>query len=170
MLGRGLLPSDAPDGQDPQPVVVLSFSFWQRHFGGNSDVLGKSLGMAHKNYTIVGVLPPRFAWTVADVYLPLKITNNPQDLVAVSCIKLKEGVSHDAAQAEFQSLLEEFAKETPKNFPGTFRVQLARLMDEHGKSFERTLYLLFGGVTLLLAIGCANVSILSAGQRRRASA
>jgi predicted permease len=160
LLGRGLLPSDAPDGQDPQPVVVLSFSFWQRHFGGNSDVLGKSLEMAHKNYTIVGVLPPRFAWTVADVYLPLKITNDPQYLVYVSCVKLKEGVSPDAAQAEFQSLLEQFAKETPKNFPGTFRVQLARLMDEHGKSFEHTLYLLFGGVTLLLAIGCANISIL----------
>jgi putative ABC transport system permease protein len=160
LLGRGLLPSDAPEGQDPQPVVVLSYSFWQRHFGGNSDVLGKSLGMAHKNYTIVGVLPPRFAWTVADVYLPLKITNDLQDLVDVSCVKLKEGVSSAAAQAEFQSLLEQFAKETPTNFPGTFRVHLARLMDEHGKSFERTLYLLFGGVTLLLAIGCANVSIL----------
>jgi putative ABC transport system permease protein len=160
LLGRGLLPSDAPDGQDPQLAVVLSFSFWQRHFGGNSDVLGKSLGMAHKNYTIVGVLPPRFAWTVADVYLPLKIANDPRELVWVSCVKLKEGMSHDAAQAEFQSLLEQFAKETPNNFPETFRVQLARLMDEHGKSFERTLYLLFGGVTLLLAIGCANVSIL----------
>lgn len=160
LLGRGLLPSDAPDGQDPQPVVVLSFSFWQRHFGGNSDVLGKSLGMAHKNYTIVGVLPPRFAWTVADVYLPLKVMNDPKELVWVSCVKLRENVNYDAAQAEFQSLLEQFAKETPKNFPGTFRVQFVRLMDEHGKSFERTLYLLFGGVTLLLAIGCANVSIL----------
>jgi predicted permease len=160
LLGRNLLPSDAPDGQDAQPVVVLSFSFWQRHFGGNSDVLGKSLGLAHKNYTIVGVLPPRFAWTLADVYLPLKITSNLQDIVSVSCVKLKAGASHDAAEAEFQSLLEQFAKETPKNFPGTFRVQLARLMDEHGKSFERTLYLLFGGVALLLAIGCANVSIL----------
>jgi putative ABC transport system permease protein len=108
----------------------------------------------------VGVLPPRVAWTVADVYLPLKITNDPHDLVYVSCVKLKEGMSHDAAEAEFQPLLEQFAKETPKNFPATFRVQLARLMDEHGKSFERTLYFLFGGVTLLLAIGCANVSIL----------
>jgi putative ABC transport system permease protein len=160
LLGRGLLPSDAPDGQDPQPIVVLSFSFWQRHFGGNSDVLGKSLGMDHKNYAIVGVLPARFAWTVADLYLPLKVTNDLRELVSVSCVKLKEGVSHDAAEAELQSLLEQFAKETPKNFPGTFRVQLARLMDDHGKSFERTLYLLFGGVALLLAIGCANVSIL----------
>src|ERR1700730_17733636 len=64
LLGRGLLPSDAPDGQDTQPVVVLSFSFWQRHFGGSADVLGKTLGMAHKTYTIVGVLPSRFAWTL----------------------------------------------------------------------------------------------------------
>ena len=160
LLGRGLLPSDAPDGQDTQPVVVLSFSFWQRHFGGNSDVLGKTLGMAHKSYTIVGVLPSRFAWSVADVYLPLKVTNDPRELVWVSSVKLKAGVGHDVAQAEFQSLLEQFAKETPKHFPGMFRIQVARLIDEYGKSLERTLYLLFGAVTLLLAIGCANVSIL----------
>jgi predicted permease len=159
-LGRGLLPSDAPDGQDPQPVAVLSYSFWQRHFGGSPDVLRMTLGMAHKNYTIVGVLPPRFAWTFADVYLPLKTTNDLKELVWVSCVKLKKGVSQDAAEAEFQTLLEQFSKETPKNFPGTFRVQFRRLMDEHGKSFEQTLYLLFGGVTLLLVIGCANISIL----------
>jgi len=159
-LGRGLLPSDAPDGQDPQPVVVLSFSFWQRHFGGNPDVLGMTMGMAHKNYTIVGVLPERFAWTFADVYLPLKVTNSQKDLVWVSCVKLKEGVSQNMAEAEFQALLEQFAKETPRNFPENFRVHLGRLIDEHSKSFERMLYLLFAGVTLLLAIGCANVSIL----------
>ena len=159
-LGRGLLPSDAPDGQDPQPIVVLSFSFWQRHFGGRSDVLGMNLGMAHKSYTIVGVLPPRFAWTFADVYLPLKVTNDVSDLVWVSCVKLKEGVSPAAAESEFQALLEQFAKETPKNFPVSFRVRVSRLIDEHSSSFARMLYLLFAGVTLLLVIGCANVSIL----------
>jgi putative ABC transport system permease protein len=160
LLGRGLLPSDAPDGQDPLPVGVLSFSFWQRHFGGRADVLGKTLGMAHKNYTIVGVLPPRFAWTFADVYLPLKVTNDLKDLVWVSCVKLKQGVGRDTAKPEFQTLLEQFAKETPGNFPGTFRVHLDRLIDEHSNSFEHMLYLLFAGVALLLFIGCSNVSIL----------
>jgi hypothetical protein len=70
LLGRGLIPSDAPDGQDPQPVVVLSFSFWKRRFAGSPDVVGKALSMAHKNYTIIGVLPARFGWSMGDVYLP----------------------------------------------------------------------------------------------------
>lgn len=160
LLGRGLLPSDAPDGQDTQPVVVLSFSFWQRHFGGSADVLGKTLGMAHKSYTIVGVLPSRFAWTLADVYLPLRVTNDPRRLLWISSVKLKAGVGLDVAGAEFQGLLEQFVKETPEHFPGMFRIHVERLIDGYGNSLEQTLYLLFGAVALLLFIGCANVSIL----------
>ena len=160
LLGRGLLPSDAPDGEDPQPVVVLSFAFWQRHFGGSPDVLGKTLGMAHKSYTIVGVLPPRFAWTLADVYLPLKVTNDPRRLLWISSVKLKAGVGLDVAEAECQGLLGQFAKETPEHFPGMFRIHVERLIDGYGNSLEQTLNLLFGAVALLLFIGCANVSIL----------
>ncbi len=160
ILGRGLLPSDSPDGQDPQPVVVLSFSFWRRHFAGSPDVLGKTLEMGHKKYTIVGVLPQRFAWTLADAYLPLRVTNDPKQPIFISSVKLRAGVRPEAAQAEFQTLLEQFAKEDPEHFPGAFRVRVRRLIDEYGKNFEHMLYLLFGAVGLLLFIGCANVSIL----------
>ena len=73
-LGRGLLPSDAIDGQDPQPVVVLSYKFWQRHFNSNKAVIGQTLQLVRKNYTIVGVAAPRFTWDDGDVYLPLKVT------------------------------------------------------------------------------------------------
>ncbi len=41
VLGRGLLPSDAPDGQEPQPVVVLSYKFWQKHFWGIEQYWGR---------------------------------------------------------------------------------------------------------------------------------
>ena len=71
MLGRNFLPSDAPDGQEPQPVVVLSHKFWQRHFNGDPSVVGKPIQMVHKTYTILGVLPPRFTWVDGDAYLPL---------------------------------------------------------------------------------------------------
>jgi hypothetical protein len=58
MLGRTIIPSDAPDGQDPEPVVVLSYRFWRRHFiptrGGRAH-----LQLVHKNYTVVGVMPSR---------------------------------------------------------------------------------------------------------------
>ena len=60
LLGRGIMPSDAPIGQDPQPVAVLSHRFWQKHFFGNPAVLGRTLQLNHKNYTIVGVAAPRF--------------------------------------------------------------------------------------------------------------
>src|SRR5438046_1040829 len=59
-LGRGLIPSDAIDGEDPQPVAVLSYKFWQRHFNSDRTVLGQTLQLVHKNYTIVGVAAPRF--------------------------------------------------------------------------------------------------------------
>jgi putative ABC transport system permease protein len=160
LLGRGLLPSDAPEGQDPQPVVVLSFSFWKRRFAGEPQIVGKTLSMAHQDYTIVGVLPPRFAWTMADVYLPLKITNDRSAMLWLSCVKLKPGVSAQAAEAEFQPLLEIFAKQAPAHFPEDFRIHLQRLTDEHDLTFVHTLYLLFAAVALMLWIGCANFSIL----------
>src|SRR5262249_44741797 len=160
LLGRGLIPSDAPYGQSPQPVVVLSFSFWRRRFSGDLQILGKTLSMSHQDYTIVGVLPPRFAWTGADVYLPLRVTNDPDGLLWLSCVKLKPGVSPQAAQVELQSLLQLFAKETPAHFPENFCVQVQRLTDEHDLTFVHTLYLLFAAVALMLWIGCANFSIL----------
>src|ERR1700722_5879258 len=43
LMGRGLIPSDAPDGQDPQRVVVLTYKFWQRHYNASPDVLGRAL-------------------------------------------------------------------------------------------------------------------------------
>lgn len=160
MLGRGLIPADAPDGQDPQPVVVLGYLFWQRHYNGDPSVVGRTLQLVHKNYTIVGVTPPRFAWGDGDVYLPLKLTNDPSRSY-FPVIKLKPGVSHAAANAEFQPLMEEFAKETPSHFPaGGFRMNIEGLNDQFVKDIGGSLYLLFAAVALLLLIGCGNVSIL----------
>ena len=76
LLGRGLLPSDAPDGQDPNPVVLLSYAFWHSHYLGNPDVLGKTLQLDHKDYVIVGVAAPRFTWYHPDVWVPLKLSQD----------------------------------------------------------------------------------------------
>jgi ABC-type antimicrobial peptide transport system permease subunit len=75
-------------------------------------------------------------------------------------VKLKPGVSVQAAEAEVQPLLEVFAKQTPTHFPESFRTRLRRLTDEHDVTFVHTLYLLFAAVGLMLWIGCANFSIL----------
>jgi len=160
LLGRGLLPSDAPEGQDPQPVAVLGYQFWQRHYNGERDVIGKNIQLVHKNYTIVGVAQPRFSWGDADVYLPLKMSADPSRGYNVE-LKLKPGVTHAAIDAEFQSLFEQFAKETPKHFPADgFRVKVQGFNDQFMKELGPTLYLLLGSVALLLLIGCGNVSIL----------
>src|ERR1700691_5457849 len=77
MLGRNFLPSDAPDGQEPQSVLVLSNKFWRRHFNGDPSVVGKSIQLLRKTYSILGVLPQRFTWMDGDVYLPLKVPSSP---------------------------------------------------------------------------------------------
>ncbi|HEX8712196.1 MAG TPA: ADOP family duplicated permease, partial [Terracidiphilus sp.] len=159
LLGRGIQPSDAVPGQDAKPVVVLSYKFWQKHFFGDRSVLGRTLQLDRKSYTIVGVAAPRFIWYSADVYLPLKLTSDPGTRLIVDLL-LRPGVSNAAADAALQPVLERFAKDQPKQFPDNFKVHVEGLNDWVVQQIGATLYLLLGGVTLLLAIGCGNVSIL----------
>ena len=159
LLGRGLLPTDAPEGQDPQPVAVLGYQFWQRHYNGDPEIVGRTIQLTHKSYTVVGIAPSRFTWGDGDVYLPWKFTNDPARTV-LPMIRLKPGVSHAAADSEFQILLEQFAKETPKHFPEKFKSAIQGLNDQFIERLGGTLRLLFIAVALLLLIGCGNVSIL----------
>jgi len=159
-LGRGLIPSDAVDGEDPQPVVVLSYKFWQRHFNSDPSVVGQTLQLVRKNYTIVGVAAPRFTWLDGDVYLPLKVTKDPVKSF-VTEVRLKPGVTHETANAALQPLIAQFAKETPKHFPTTaYELKVQGLNEQFVHDIGGTLYLLFGAVAFLLLIGCSNVSIL----------
>lgn len=160
LLGRTILPSDAPEGQDPQPVVVLSYLFWQRHFHSDPGVVGRRLQLVRKNYTIIGVLPPRFTWDDVDVYLPLEPSTNDPKITLGPLIRLKPGVKREAANAELQPLLEQWAKEAPDDYPKKFRVALKGFNDDFLRRVGPSLYLLGGAVALLLLIGCANVSIL----------
>jgi predicted permease len=73
---------------------------------------------------------------------------------------LKSGLTYEAADAALQPLLEEFAREMPKHFPEHFRAQVEGLNAWVLRRYGGTLYLMFGAVMLLLAIGCGNVSIL----------
>src|SRR6266849_3411331 len=159
LLGRGLLPSDAPEGQDPENVAVLGYQFWQRHFNGDPGIVGKKIQLVRKNYEIVGVVRPRFTWGDAEVYLPLKLTADPVRTLFIMT-RLKPGVSRAAANAEFQSLFEQFAQQTPSHFPEHFRVTLEGLNDQFVTRIGGTLFLLLAAVALLLLIGCGNVSIL----------
>jgi predicted permease len=159
LKGRWLIPSDAPMGQEPERVVVLGYRFWQRYFVGDPDVVGRTIQLVRKNYRIVGVMPPRFRWREADIYVPLKVTLDPKIFYG-ALLKLRPGVSVAQANAELQPIIEQFAKEVPDRYPDEFRVDLRSIIDLYAKPMQGKLYLLFGAVASLLLIGCANVSIL----------
>src|SRR5215472_10769978 len=159
LVGRTLIPSDAPDGQDPQPVVLLSYRFWRRHYNSNPDVVGRNLQLVHKNYTILGVMPERFTIGDAAVYTPLKIGGDP-NVVLQARVRLRPGVTHAAADAELQPLFEQFARETPTHFPKKLRVHVRGLIEGYLDHLGPALALLFAAVGVLLIVGCTNVSIL----------
>ncbi len=157
LLGREFTEADAPNGS-AAPVAVLSYLFWQRQFGGSRDVVGKTLELDHKIYTVIGVVPPRFTWGDSDVYLPEVLSADPHEY-RLSFVRLKPGTKFPAAEAEFQVLADEFAKQD-KNYPQDRKVKIVTLNEEVLGKFAGTLTLLFGAVLALLIIGCANVSIL----------
>jgi putative ABC transport system permease protein len=159
LKGRWFLPSDAPAGEDPQRVAVLSYEFWQRYFVGDPHIVGKKLQLVHETYEVIGVMPPRFKWGDGEVYLPLKLSQD-SSLSFASSLKLRSGFTATQADGELQPLVEQFAKESPSHYPDNFRVDLRSIVDLYARPLGPTLYLLLGAVASLLLIGCANVSIL----------
>jgi len=159
LMGREFSPEDARDGLHPAKVAVLSYQYWQSHFGGQSDVLGKTLQLNRENFTVIGVLPKRFAWWGCDVYTPLAYSPDP-DRTAMVFVRIKPSMSLSVAQAELQASIQELAKETPRHFPHDFKIGLVPLNDIFVGSFFGTIYVILGAVTFLLVIGCANASIL----------
>jgi predicted permease len=157
-LGREFGPGDMPDGR-PSTVAVLSYLFWKQQFGGDKNVLGKSIELDHKLYTVIGIVPPRFTWGDTDVYLPGLPSADPHEYW-LAFVKLKPGANRKAATDNFQSLLNAFTKNDANDFRRDRHVQIVSLNEQILGKFSGTLVLLFAAVVALLAIGCANVSIL----------
>jgi predicted permease len=159
LLGRWLIPADAPPGRDPERVVVLGYQFWQRYYSGDPSVVGRTLQLVRKDYQIVGVMPPRFRWREADIYVPLKVRPEPTVYYGLN-LKIRPGVSTEEANAELQPILQQFAAQSPARYPDQFRVHLRSIIELYARPMGPRLFLLLGAVTSLLLIGCANVSIL----------
>ena len=175
MLGRGIQPGDAQPSA--QPIVVLNYKFWQRHFNGDPAVIGRSLQLEHATYTIAGVMPRSFAFNdtlgVGDIYLPRSLlhdtVNPPVHWPYTPWIKIKANVTTAQANQELGAIVHQFAKEFPTRFPKSFHMQLEPIIVPYQQSTGRTLILLLAGVLLLLIIGCANCSVLllARGQARQ---
>lgn len=157
LLGRNLQPSDA-EAANQQAPVVLSYDFWMRHFDGDRNVLNQVLEIDHKPYTIMGVMPRDYAWE-PDLYAPMSLLPTRERNI-LPVMKLRSGVSPEAADAEIGALLHQFAKATPQQWHRKFQLHLERISDRILESGGHALGLLAAAVLMLLLIGCANCSIL----------
>ena len=159
LIGREFTPRDVTDSSHPPNVAVLSYHYWKKRFAGQTAAIGKTVQLNRQNYTIIGVLPARFAWWSCDVYTPLPYSADP-DRTAMIFARIKAGIDLGVAEKELQGSIKALAEETPKHFPRELKVGLVPLNDIFVGSFAGTIYVLLGAVSLLLVIGCANVSIL----------
>jgi predicted permease len=163
LLGREWTRADAPRGKAPAAVAVLSFRFWRSHFAPRQNVVGKAIRLNGRPYTIIGVLPRRFAWNNAKVYVP---TDRSWEYVYIGA-RLRPGVTLGQARADVSLILERFEKLHPHSFPSDFTVRIETLKNSALSSFRENLLLLMLAVGLLLLIACFNVANL---QLARASA
>jgi predicted permease len=161
LLGRTPTPDDARPGAEP--VVVLGFRFWQRQFGGDPAVLGRQLRLNDTVRTVIGVMPKRFMWRGADVYIPLNFQRG-QTIEGVRSVhllgRLKPGVTAAQAEADLRPIIEELKRRQPREFPDQWRVGLLPFTETFPSGITRDIWVLFGAVALLLLIACANVSNL----------
>ncbi len=175
VLGRMLLPEEDAVGKNH--VVVLSYGFWQRVFGGARDVVGRSVQLNGEPYQIVGVAPYGFdvsGWpninrnagaVPVDVWTPMaftpeEITNDRRTSHYVVVVgRLKPGVTVGQARAELELIATRLAKQYPDSNKG-WGIFLAPLQDYSVREVRPVLFTLLGAVACVLLIACTNLANL----------
>src|SRR6202167_2090100 len=152
----------SPEEQKPggAGAVVVSYSYWQSHFGANANALGQAVRMLGKSFSIAGVLPPRFhfpketdIWLPANVVAPETDSRSGHNYMVVG--RLRPNVSLEQAQAQMTAIGARLELQYKDSNTGK-SVAVTRLRDEMVRNVKLTLYLLLGAVALVLLIGCAN--------------
>ncbi len=160
-IGRATTAEDGRPGAEP--VVVLGYKFWQRQFAGSPGVIGRKLNLNGKVRTVTGVMPPRFMWRGADVYLPDTFRRG-QDVEGEHEVhllgRLKPGVTEAQAIAGLQPVFEDLRRRNPNDVPANWRIRLRTFKQTFPSDITDALWILFGAVGLLLLISCVNVSSL----------
>lgn len=162
--GRVLQPTDYRPGAPP--VFVLRYRTWKERFNGDPGVLNKSFVLNGTARTLIGIMPPRFGWYDADLWIPETPLPEVSTGFGGSAVRwflvgrLKPGVSRAQAAADLNLIVNRLAKLHPQDYPAHFQVLINGLGDSVVGRFKSTLYTVLAAVGLLLLIGCANVANL----------
>ncbi|HEU4836108.1 MAG TPA: ABC transporter permease [Pyrinomonadaceae bacterium] len=176
--GRLFIPQDEQAGHEP--VVVMSNALWQRRFGSDPSLVGKSITLDGKNYNVIGIAPPGFQYPdKTELWLPpLKLVPElypGQDVTQTRRMGylwvvalLKPGVSVQQAASEMETITARLRQQ----YPDTNNKRFNRVVSLHEHlvgDTNKLLWLLLGAVTFVLLIGCANVAnlLLASGASRQ---
>jgi putative ABC transport system permease protein len=162
LLGRVMQPADYEPGAPP--VFVLRYKTWVNQFSADPEILSKTFVLNGTPRTLIGIMPPRFAWGDVDLWIPQK----PERAARTGEFPrywfllghLKPGVSEREARADFTILAARLSKVYPKDYPKRFSIQIESLTNRVVGKFRTTLYIVLAAVGLLLLIGCGNVANL----------
>jgi len=157
--------TQAEDQSRAAQVVILSHRLWQRRFGSDPQLIGRTLTLMDQNWTVIGIMPPGFqAFEDFDLWLPLaldvnqKLRKGPLNHVRVIA-RLKPDVTLQTARAELAVIRERQRQTFPHFFPGV-EVSVTGLHEYLIGDVRRPLLALFGAVAFVLLIACANVANL----------
>jgi len=163
LLGRAAQPADYEPGAPP--IFILRHKTWVSRFSSDPSILNKTFTLNGVSRTLVGIMPPRFAWGDADLWIPqtpVRAQTNsngfPQFWFLLG--RLKPGVSKEQAAADFTIIARQHATQAPTEYPKHFSVQIESLADQVVGQFRTTLFIVLAAVALLLLIGCGNVANL----------
>jgi putative ABC transport system permease protein len=167
LLGRVLTHEEMEPGHDQ--AAVIGYRLWQTRCGADPLILGKSINLNQRRYTIVGVMPAsfRFTWDQEmDVFVPLVLTpeersemgrGTSRDLQTQA--RLKPGITIAEAQSAMNTLADNLAREYPAANKGWgFKVE--PLHAAYHRNMQKPLLIMLGAVMLVLLIACVNVSNL----------
>ena len=162
LLGRTILPEENMVRGDR--VVVLSHRLWQRRFGGDPNIVGKTFTIGGRSTTIVGVMPPEFKEPIyAEAWTPLLMDSGEmkprESRYFTVAARLKPGVSLQQAQAELDVIANRLAAAHPET-NANWGVRLVPLHERGVTSVRPALLVLLGAVGFVLLIACANVANL----------
>ena len=165
VLGRALQSAEETDNAGR--VVILSYALWQRQFGGDANVIGRTLTLNRDNYTVVGVLPRTFVVPNfdAEIVTPLQLSSDPRrtergsNFLRVIAL-LKPGVTTGQAKMDLRTIAERLAHDFPEDNGNLTGPRVIPFQEELTGSYRRALAVLLGAVGIVLLIGCANLANL----------